>query len=297
MREAEVRIDPLTGVCVVVTPWRQHRPNLPAGGCPFCPGGLEAPEPYDVRHIPNRWPGLPNGRHEVILHSPDHSASFPTLGAARSALVVELWSARTAVLGAHSDVDYVFVFENRGQTIGATIDHPHSQILAFGQIPPIPGAELSSGHCDLCANPCNELIVTRHSRWQAHVPWAPSWPYEMLIVPDTHVADLPTAGLGLRADLAAILVDCLTRVDQVFGPGAPYMLWVHQRPADGRDWPGAHLHLHLAPVMRARGVRRHLAAAELGAGVFFDPVDPHEAAARLRSPARDGGAGQQRPQP
>jgi UDPglucose--hexose-1-phosphate uridylyltransferase len=61
------------------------------------------------------------------------------------------------------------------------------------------------------------------------------------------------------------------------------MLWIHQRPATGEDWPAAHLHLHLAPAQRAPGVTRHLAAAELGAGVFFDPVDPQEAAAQLRS--------------
>jgi Galactose-1-phosphate uridylyltransferase len=77
MSETDLRIDPLTGACVVVTPWRQHRPNQPDGLCPFCPGGLEAPRPYEVLHIPNRWPALPNGCHEVVLHSPDHHASFP----------------------------------------------------------------------------------------------------------------------------------------------------------------------------------------------------------------------------
>jgi galactose-1-phosphate uridylyltransferase len=60
------------------------------------------------------------------------------------------------------------------------------------------------------------------------------------------------------------------------------MLWIHQRPADAGDWAAAHLHLHLAPAMRAPGVRRHLASAELGAGVFLDPVDPVAAAAQLR---------------
>src|ERR1039457_5449326 len=59
MSDADLRIDPLTGAYVVVTPWRQQRPNRPDGLCPFCPGGLEAPEPYDVRHFPNRWPALP----------------------------------------------------------------------------------------------------------------------------------------------------------------------------------------------------------------------------------------------
>lgn len=288
MSQTDLRVDPLTGAYVVVTPWRQHRPNLPDGSCPFCPGGLETPGPYDVLHIPNRWPGLPNGCHEVILHSPDHDSSFPALGEDRSARVVELWSARTAALGSREDVEYVFIFENRGRIIGATIDHPHSQIMAFNEIPPVPKSELSKSSCGLCDDPGNGQTVTRHSGWRASVPWAPSWPYEMLISPPGHVADLPAAGPALRAGLGAMLVDCLTRLERLFGRGAPYMLWVHQRPAGQRDWPAAHLHLHLAPVLRAPGVRRHLAAAELGAGVFFDPVDPQEAAAQLRSAHRNG---------
>jgi len=281
--DAELRIDPLTGAHVVVTPWRQRRPNLPEGPCPFCPGGLEAPGPYDVRHIPNRWPALPDGRHEVVLHTPDHRSSFTTLGQERSAMVVERWSARTAALGSREDVAYVFVFENRGRAIGSTIEHPHSQVMAFGMIPPIPAAELSATTCHLCPDPSDELLVARHTGWQAAVPHAPSWPYELLISPVSHVPDLPDAGPELRSGLAAILVDAMTRLDHLLGPDAPYMLWVHQRPSDGAEHPTAHLHLHLAPALRAPGTRRHLAGAEFGAGVFFDPVDPHQAAAQWRS--------------
>jgi UDPglucose--hexose-1-phosphate uridylyltransferase len=283
MTEAELRIDPLAGGYVVVTPWRQQRPNLPEGPCPFCPGGLEAPEPYDVRSFPNRWPALPDGRHEVVLHSPEHDASFPTLGEERSARVIELWSARTAELGSRDDVAYVFVFENRGRMIGSTIEHPHSQIMAFGMIPPIPAAELSAPACLLCQDPGDGLLVTRRASWRATVPHAPSWPYELLISPLSHVADLPAAGPELRRGLAALLVDALTRLDRLLGPDTPYMLWIHQRPNDGAGYPAAHLHLHLAPALRAPGTRRHLAAAELGAGVFFDPVDPRQAAAQWRS--------------
>ena len=79
-----------------------------------------------------------------------------------------------------------------------------------------------------------------------------------------------------------MLVEALTRIERLLGRDTPYMLWIHQRPTDGSDWPGAHLHLHLMPARRAPGVARHLAAAEFGAGVFFDPVDPRHAAAQLR---------------
>ena len=69
------------------------------------------------------------------------------------------------------------------------------------------------------------------------MPWAPSWPYELLISPLTHVADLPAAGPELRKGLGAMLVEALTRVERLLGPDAPYMLWVHQRPADGATGP------------------------------------------------------------
>jgi UDPglucose--hexose-1-phosphate uridylyltransferase len=282
MTEPGLRVDPLTGAHVLVTPWRQARPNLPAGPCPFCPGGLEAPEPYQVACIRNRWPALPDGRHEVILHSPDHAASLRTLGGEQAAQVTELWSERTAALGARPDVAYVFVFENRGAQIGATIGHPHSQVLAFGEIPPLAAAELAAPRCVLCTEPDPGLVVAATPGWLAAVPWAPSWPYEILLRTRRHIPDLPAAGRTLRASLAALLAGCLGRLERLLGGELPYLLWAHQRPADGGGWPAAHLHLHLAPVLRAPGVVRHLAAAELGAGVFFDPVDPVQAAGQLR---------------
>src|ERR1700710_2531361 len=59
---SDVRVNPLTGDEVVIVGRRQDRPNLPTSGCPFCPGGLEAPEEYDVRWFVNRWPPLPEGK-------------------------------------------------------------------------------------------------------------------------------------------------------------------------------------------------------------------------------------------
>ena len=58
----DLRVDPFLGTVVHVVTSRQGRPNLPSVSCPFCVGGLEAPEPYDVRSFPNRWPALGAGR-------------------------------------------------------------------------------------------------------------------------------------------------------------------------------------------------------------------------------------------
>ncbi|NBU39069.1 MAG: galactose-1-phosphate uridylyltransferase, partial [Actinobacteria bacterium] len=59
------RRDPFLDTFVHIVESRQGRPNLPSDGCPFCVGGLEAPEPYDVKSFPNRWPALGEGNCEV----------------------------------------------------------------------------------------------------------------------------------------------------------------------------------------------------------------------------------------
>jgi UDPglucose--hexose-1-phosphate uridylyltransferase len=277
--------DPLTGAPVVVVSGRQDRPNLPPSGCPFCPGGVEAPEPYETRWFPNRFPPLPDGRAEVVLYSPRHDAAFWELGVAGARKVVDLWAERTAALGARDDVSYVLCFENRGPEVGATISHPHGQIYALsGDVPPAPLAELAGGPCALCAvRPPPDLVVAVAGGWAAWVPAEAAWPYELRLAPGAHLPDLPSADGTARDGLAAVLVDALGRLDRLFGGPMPYMLWVHQRPTDGGAWPSAHLHLHVAPLLRSPGVPRFVAAGELGSGVWFNPVDPRSAAEALRS--------------
>ena len=269
--------DELTGAEVVIVGSRQGRPNLPASGCPFCPGGIEAPEPYDVRWFVNRWPGLPDDRCEVVLYTPEHDATFWSIGDEGARKIVDLWADRTAALGARDDVGYVLVFENRGPEVGATIAHPHGQIYAFDHVPDAALAELDRP-CALCASPPN--VVTEIGAWRAWVPEAASWPYELRLAPADHVPDLPS--LTSRDDLAAVLVDVTRRLDALFDAPMPYMLWFHQRPTDGSDWSSAHLHAHVAPLLRAPSTQRFVAAGELGSGMYFNPVEPSDAAAALR---------------
>ena len=280
---SEVRVDPLTGAAVVIVGPRQDRPNLPADTCPFCPGGLEAPEPYRVRWFANRWPPLAGGRAEVVLYSPDHRATFASLGVDGARLVIDLWAERTQVLGSHPDVAYVLVFENRGAEVGATIAHPHGQIYAFADVPDLPGRELGTGRCELCGVEPGGQLVARTGDWRAWVPYAATWPYELMVAPAEHLADLPALDGASRDGLAAVLVDALGRLDRLFAAPMPYMLWVHQRPTDGRAWEASHVHVHVAPLYRAAATPRFVAAGELGSGVYFNPVDPARAAQELRA--------------
>lgn len=285
------RVDPLTGDLVYVVAARQGRPNLPATGCPFCPGGLEAPEPYDVRWFPNRWPAFPDERCEIVLYTPRHDAAFGDLSRAEARKVVDLWAERTAALGARPDVRYVLVFENRAPEVGATIAHPHGQIYAFDLVPPRARAELDRPPAAAAADAtppalgpdaAGDRLVSAADGWRAWVPWAANWPFEVVAAPDEQLPDLPALDEARRDGLAALLIDVLGRLDRLFDDVMPYMLWFHQRPTDGGEWPNAWLHVHIAPLYRSAHTQRFVAAGELGSQVYFNPVDPADAAARLR---------------
>jgi UDPglucose--hexose-1-phosphate uridylyltransferase len=248
-------------------------------------GGIESPDPYEVRWFPNRWPSLPDDRCEVVLYTPEHDLTFPDLGVGGARRVVDLWADRTAALGARDDVDYVLVFENRGEEVGATISHPHGQIYAYPEVPPVPLTELrhhAPGECPMCARVDPALAVGEAPGWRAWVPAASAYPYALLVAPDVHRPDLPSLDGPQRDGLAALLVDVLGRIDRLFDAPLPYMLWIHQRPTDGGLWPEAHLHVHVVTPMRAPDVQRYVAAAELGSGVHVNPVVPEDAAAALR---------------
>jgi len=276
-----VQIDPLTGATTVVVGSRQDRPNLPSGtACPFCVGGLEAPEPYVVRAFTNRFPAMPDERCEVVLYTSDHDASFSSLGVKGAHRVVDLWADRSSALGARDDVAYVLVFENRGAEVGATIDHPHGQIYAFDEVPPGPARE-GDLQADR-ATPGDPRHVTTVGSWSAWAAAASAWPIDLRIASEASVADLPSLADHERGELAGLLVDVLGRLDNLYERPLPYMLWFHQRPFDGNEWSGPPLHAHIVSPWRSAGVARYIAAGELGSEVFFNPVSPESAAAALR---------------
>jgi UDPglucose--hexose-1-phosphate uridylyltransferase len=280
----ELRRDALTGATVAVVASRQSRPNHPAGDCPFCIGGLEAPEPYVVKSFVNRWPSLPDDRCEIVLYTPDHDATFASLGVDGALAVIDQWAARTSALGARDDVEYVLVFENRGAEVGASIPHPHGQIYAYEAVPPAPLAELTRGEpCALCAEDPGDRVVSETGGWRAWVPWASVYPYGVVVAPRSHIGDLPALDATARRELATVLVDVARRLDGLWDRPMPYMLWIHQRPTDGAAWPSAHVHIEIAVPQRGPGLARFIAAGELGSGLYVNPVVPEDAAAALRA--------------
>ena len=276
----DLRTDVHTGARTYVVRSRQVRPNLPSAGCPFCPGGLEAPEDYDVRWFVNRWPAMPDRRCEVVLYTPQHDATFWSLGVAGARRVVDLWAARTSELGARDDIAYVLVFENRGAEVGATITHPHGQIYAFNDVPERPRGELERG--ERFPDVDDRLVATEPGL-------AGLGPRRRRCSRISSCSSPTTLFPTYRRSTTPAVTDS-RRCSSTCSSGSTRSSRPRPRTCSGSisgrstvaSGPRRACTSRSSRPWRARGVARFVAAGELGSGVFFNPVAPEEAARALR---------------
>ncbi len=300
-----LRFDELRGEQVVYAVHRQDRTFLPAAGhCPLCPtrpgqAPTEIPFPaYELAVFDNRFAAFeaPVGAAEVVVYTDDHNGSFGGLPPERAEALMWVWRHRYEELGARPDVDYVFIFENRGIEVGATLQHPHGQIYAYPFLPPVPASERAAderlGGCAVCALLHRELeaaerVVYRGEQVVAYVPYAARWPYEVHAVMRTHVESLARAGAGELAGLARALQAVAQGYDRLFDAAFPYVMVVHQAPTDGRA--DGHLHVEFYPPLRTAHKLKYLAGSEQGAGTYIVDVLPEDTARCLRE-AIAGGA-------
>jgi UDPglucose--hexose-1-phosphate uridylyltransferase len=212
----------------------------------------------------------------------------------RVRLLVDVWADRYLELGSRSDVEYVYIFENKGEEVGVTLHHPHGQIYALPFVPPFAQAELeasrrhveSAGHCLHCEEIARELagprVVLSNQFMVAFVPNAARWPFEVHLYPRRHVSSIAELDGAERIDLARALLSVTGAYDRHFGFSTPYVMAMHQAPTDGREWPEAHLHIEFYPPHRRHDRLKFLAGVELGTGTFVNDTRPEDTAAQLR---------------
>ena len=219
---------------------------------------------------------MPDERCDVVLYSPDHTATWSSMSVEHIERIIELWVERTAAQSARDDVACVFVFENRGAELGATIEHPHGQIYAFDHMPIRSGERLS------WMPPSQpDLVVTDNDHWSCAVPLASAYPVALELWPNSRAADLMSLSVEQRHGLASLLRDVMTRLDQLFSVPLPYMQWINQRDfsssTEQRHW----LHIEIVSPWRGQNLMRYIAAAEVGTGEYFNPKTPESLAAQL----------------
>jgi len=325
---SELRRDRMLDEWVVIAAHRQSRTHLPAAAdCPLCPTLPDGPPTevpaadYDVVVFENRFPALAgalgspagaglfdgraevdrlaarpgSGRCEVVCFSSAHSRSYGSLPKQRLRTLGAAWADRIRELSRHPAVEHVLVFENRGQEIGVTLDHPHGQIYGYPFVPPYTRRhlEVAGAHrartgrclvCDLSAEAeagCRLIAATEHAL--AYVPMAARWPYEAHVVPRTHVPDLAALDDDQRDDLVILSGRVAHAFDQLFDGLTPYIAAWQGAPTRTQGRDDLHLHQQIFTVRRAEQKLKHLAGSESAAGVFVNDIVPETAAQRLRA--------------
>jgi len=205
--------------------------------------------------------------------------------------VVDLWVDQTAELGER--FQWVQVFENRGETMGASNPHPHGQIWAGSALPHVAGREdrtqleyvRDRGERLLLDYVAQEAgsprIVLEDAHWSVIVPFWAAWPYETLLIAKQPTERLPDVDSDRRDALAGVLIELLSAYDRLFGVSFPYSMGWHQAPFRGRSEPHWQLHAHFFPPLLSASKRKFMVGYELLAEIQRD-LTPEQAAEQLR---------------
>ncbi len=318
----ERRWDPTLQEWVITATHRQERTfKPPEDYCPFCPTAEDAeyptaiPEPeYDMAVVENGFPSLQpdppepavegtdlapvepaNGQCEVVLFTQDHDGQMSEQPVDRFVNLVQLWRDRYETLGAVEDHEYVYIFENKGEEVGVTLNHPHGQIYAYPFVPPKVRRELDNsadhhdetGRCLFCdvidaEREDGRRIVAQNDSFTAVVPFHARWTYEVHVYANDHVPSMADFTAQHEQDLGAVLQELQVSYDGLFGFEMPYIMATHQQPTTGNGEDYAHFHMEFYPPYRTEEKLKYPAGSERGAGAYINNKLAEEAAADLR---------------
>lgn len=317
---SELRWDPINREWVITATHRQNRTfKPPKDYCPLCStieGGFptEVPGEYDLVVFENKFPSLqpvapepaidsnelyPVGKAEgiceVVLFTSEHNGIMSKEPLSRFIKLVKVWKDRYEDLGSKDFIDYVFIFENKGEEVGVTLEHPHGQIYAYPFIPPKIKKELDSsqdhyekkGECLFCRVINEERedgsrIVTNNDSFTAIVPFFARYTYEVHIYANNHLPSFKEFNEKNIEDLAAILKRVIQKYDNLFGFVFPYIMSIHQQPTDGSGQKYSHFHIEFYPPYRTKDKLKYLAGSEAGAGAYINNSLAEDKAKELR---------------
>lgn len=235
------------------------------------------------------------GLSRVICFSPDHSKTLPELPLANIRAVIDTWNEQIEELG--KEYLWVQAFENKGEAMGCSQPHPHSQIWANSFLPneierkdkllkeyqqqqgsnllvDYVSAELRDGQ--------RTVVETEH--WLAIVPYWASWPFETMLLPKAHILRMSELSEEQKDDLSVAIKKLTSRYDNLFQCSFPYSMGWHYAPffKQGEDIEHWQLHaLFYPPLLRSATIRKFMVGYEMLAESQRD-LTAEQAAKRLR---------------
>lgn len=325
------RYNILTGEWILVSPHRTKRPwqgrlekvaveERPSHDpdCFLCPGNIRAsgdknPEYQDPYTFRNDFSALlPNGPREdinngllkassetgicrVVCFSPDHSLTLPVMETEDIVKVIQKWKEEYRDLGSREDINYVMIFENKGEMMGCSNPHPHGQIWSQLSIPVEVQKKTEHQKNYWSRNKksllgdyleqelqLRERLVLENDHFVALVPYWAIWPYETMIIPKRHMQHIGQLDSEEEKTYASILKDLTIKYDNLFQTSFPYSSGIHQQPTSGKDFEEWHFHMSFyPPLLRSKTVKKFMVGYELFAGPQRD-ITAEQAAQTLR---------------
>ncbi|RME61533.1 MAG: DUF4931 domain-containing protein [Caldilineae bacterium] len=289
-------------------PWEAH--------CPFCPGNeetdlevlrLPGEGPWRVRVVGNRYPALQRegerfqqvegvrrrisgvGYHEVVVESPLHNTCPALESAEQMALVLEAFQRRGQAIAQDSRVEHVIYFKNHGERAGASLVHPHTQLIGVPVVPLNVRTRMDEArryhdnmgrcvHCQMLEEELahGERVVLESAHFVAFIPYAANSPFHTWVFPRRHCSSFLEATAAEVADLGWLLQRVLAKI--YTGLNDPdYNYLIRSAPIHESGLEYLHWYVSIVPrVTRSAGF-------ELGSGMFINTALPEESAAFLRS--------------
>ena len=259
-----------------------------------------------VRVVPNKFPALKIegtmdkrgegmydmmngiGAHEIIIETPNHDEEMALMPEMQINEVLWAWRDRIVDLARDKRFKYVMVFKNKGAQAGASLQHPHSQIIALPIVPLSVQEELTGAlqyyeykdrcvFCDLIQQELSDRkrVVEDSERFISVVPFAQRFPFETWILPKQHESDYTRTTRNDSLELAGLLKRTLQRLRGALDD-PPFNLILHMAPLNTEGLPHYHWHIEIMPrVTRTAGF-------EWGTGFYINPTIPEETAQFLR---------------
>jgi UDPglucose--hexose-1-phosphate uridylyltransferase len=295
--------------------------------CPFCPGheGQTPPEimayrpgaahpnspGWTLRVVPNKYPALQIegemdarahglydrmngiGAHEVIIETPDHDATLATMPLEAAEAMLRAFVDRMADLEKDRRFKYIQIFKNVGEAAGASLEHPHCQLIATPVVPKRIVEELAGGlahfkykercvFCDILRQESDDgdRLVFADDLIVSFVPYAPRFPFEIQIMPRRHVSSFKDIAEEEIKHLAIHIRLVIGKMDGLLRE-PPYNLVLHTAPCGSGELDHYHWHIEIIPKLAK------VAGFEWGTGFYINPTIPEQVANDLRTYSGD----------
>jgi UDPglucose--hexose-1-phosphate uridylyltransferase len=314
---SEIRKDIFDNSWVIFSTNRGDRPNDYLNGnvnCPFCPGHeMETPQEiisiknkkgkWTIRVVPNRYPavsknnlindsrieGIYNalsayGVHEVVIESEKHNALFEEMEIEKIEEILKIYAFRYKELYKVPGVKYVMVFKNVGMNAGASLRHPHSQIIALPLVPKSVISELNSSKkffkrnnkCLFCEiieqeKKFKKRVVYENKNFMVFCPFSSKFCYETWIIPKNHFSDFQN--FRDYKQLAEIMKITMKALKRTF-IDLSYNMIIHSSPKENSAF--YHWHIEILPKLA------NMAGFEWGSGFYINIIEPEKAAEKLK---------------